>query len=59
MRERTKLVFVWEKHFSTMKKRKKTVVQEADVKWRQRQAKRVAYMEELGEAHHAANQPVD
>ena len=47
------------KSFFTMRKRKKTVVQETDVKWRQRQAKRVAYMEELGEAHQAANQPAD
>ena len=45
--------------FSPWKKKKKTVVQETDVKWRQRQAKRVAYMEELGEAHQAANQPAD
>ena len=31
------------------KARKKTAVQEADKKWRQRQAKRTSYMEELGE----------
>ena len=31
------------------KARKKTAVQEADKKWRQRQAKRTGYMEELGE----------